>query len=212
MATINGARALESRPTRSGRSLPGKAADVICVDLSGLEHQPLLDPLSRAGLRCFAARRHRRLGRRRAPGRSSARRVRLDLPAIAAAAARWGQRLRGMAEIDMDNVDASELAQVRVSRRGLVGHRGPVQDAASDQRAAARLHRAARTARESSRPRRRLRRRHLERRAGGTRRGSTRHRPRRRQHRGCAGARRATRLARRLPVRRRRESRGRGRR
>jgi 5-methylthioadenosine/S-adenosylhomocysteine deaminase len=96
MATINGARAL-NLADEIGSLLPGKAADVICVDLSGIEHQPLLDPLSEL---VYAASRHdvtdvwvageHLLVQREA--------VRLDLPAIAAAAARWGRRLRGMAE------------------------------------------------------------------------------------------------------------------
>jgi 5-methylthioadenosine/S-adenosylhomocysteine deaminase len=96
MATINGARAL-NLADEIGSLLPGKAADVICVDLSGIEHQPLHDPLSEL---VYAASRHdvtdvwvageHLLVQREA--------VRLDLPAIAAAAGRWGQRLRGMAE------------------------------------------------------------------------------------------------------------------
>ena len=96
MATINGARAL-NLADEIGSLLPGKAADVICVDLSGLEHQPLLDPLSEL---VYTASRHdvtdvwvageHLLVQREA--------VRLDLPAIAAAAARWGRRLRGMVE------------------------------------------------------------------------------------------------------------------
>jgi 5-methylthioadenosine/S-adenosylhomocysteine deaminase len=92
MATINGARAL-NLADEIGSLLPGKAADVICVDLSGLEHQPLLDPLSDL---VYAASRHdvtdvwvagEHLLIQREP-------VRLDLPAIAATADRWRQRLQ----------------------------------------------------------------------------------------------------------------------
>jgi len=96
MATINGARAL-NLADEIGSLLPGKAADVICVDLSGLEHQPLLDPLSEL---VYTASRHDVTdvwvaGEHLIVQREA---VRLDLPAIAAAAARWGQRLRGMVE------------------------------------------------------------------------------------------------------------------
>ena len=96
MATINGARAL-NLADEIGSLLPGKAADVICVDLSGIEHQPLLDPLSEL---VYAASRHDVTdvwvaGEHLIVQREA---VRLDLPAIGAAAARWGQRLRGMTE------------------------------------------------------------------------------------------------------------------
>ena len=96
MATINGARAL-NLADEIGSLLPGKAADVICVDLSGLEHQPLLDPLSEL---VYAGSRHDVTdvwvaGEHLIVQREA---VRLDLPAIAAAATRWGQRLRGMTE------------------------------------------------------------------------------------------------------------------
>jgi len=91
MATINGARAL-NLGDEIGSLVPGKAADVICVDLSGLEHQPVLDPISQL---VYAASRHdvtdvwvagEHLFAQRKP-------VRLDTEAIAATAARWGQRL-----------------------------------------------------------------------------------------------------------------------
>ncbi len=96
MATINGARAL-NLADEIGSLSPGKAADVICVDLSGLEHQPLLDPLSQL---VYAASRHDVTdvwvaGEHLVVQREA---VRLDLPAIAAAAARWGQRLRRTVE------------------------------------------------------------------------------------------------------------------
>ena len=92
MATINGARAL-NLGDRIGSLLPGKEADVICVDLSGLEHQPLLDPLSELA---YAASRHDVTdvwvaGEHLIVQREA---VRTDLPAITATAERWGQRLR----------------------------------------------------------------------------------------------------------------------
>jgi 5-methylthioadenosine/S-adenosylhomocysteine deaminase len=93
MATINGARAL-NLGDEIGSLLPGKAADVICVDLSGIEHQPLLDPLSEL---VYAASRHDVTdvwvaGEHLIVQRDA---VRMDLPAVAGAAERWGQRLRG---------------------------------------------------------------------------------------------------------------------
>ncbi|HVY66876.1 MAG TPA: TRZ/ATZ family hydrolase [Gammaproteobacteria bacterium] len=95
MATINGARAL-GLADEIGSLLPGKAADMICVDLSGLEHQPLLDPLSQL---VYAASRHDVTdvwvaGEHLIVQRQA---VRMDLPAIGAAAQRWKQRLQGAA-------------------------------------------------------------------------------------------------------------------
>lgn len=95
MATINGARAL-NLADEIGSLLPGKAADVICVDLSGLEHQPLLDPLSEL---VYVASRHDVTDVWVAGEHLVVQRelVRTDLPAIAAAAERWRQRLQVMA-------------------------------------------------------------------------------------------------------------------
>jgi 5-methylthioadenosine/S-adenosylhomocysteine deaminase len=45
MATINGARAL-NLDHEIGSLSDGKAADVVCIDLSELNQQPLFDPLS----------------------------------------------------------------------------------------------------------------------------------------------------------------------
>jgi 5-methylthioadenosine/S-adenosylhomocysteine deaminase len=92
MATINGARAL-NLGDQVGSLLAGKQADVICVDLSGIEHRPLLDPLSEL---VYAGSRHDVTdvwvaGEHLIVQRDA---VRMDLPAIAAAAERWGQRLR----------------------------------------------------------------------------------------------------------------------
>ncbi len=96
MATLNGARAL-NLDSEIGSLVTGKAADVICVDLSGIEHRPLLDPLSEL---VYAASRHDVTdvwvaGEHLIVQREA---VRMDLPAIAAAAERWGQRLRRTSE------------------------------------------------------------------------------------------------------------------
>ncbi|HUQ50572.1 MAG TPA: TRZ/ATZ family hydrolase [Gammaproteobacteria bacterium] len=92
MATINGARAL-GLAGEIGSLAAGKAADVICVDLSGPEHRPLLDPLSQL---VYAASRHdvtdvwvagEHLVAERTP-------LRLDVAEICTAAERWGRQLR----------------------------------------------------------------------------------------------------------------------
>ena len=95
LATINGARALDLAH-EIGSLLPGKAADVICVDVSRLEHQPLLDPLSAL---VYAASRHDVTDVWVAGAHLVAQRelVRLDVTAIAATAQRWGQRFRDTA-------------------------------------------------------------------------------------------------------------------
>ena len=91
---IGAARAL-NLGDELGSLLPGKSADVICVDLSGIEHQPLLDPLSEL---VYSASRHDVTdvwvaGEHLIVQREA---VRLDLPAITAAAGRWARRLQGM--------------------------------------------------------------------------------------------------------------------
>jgi len=45
MATLNGARAL-GMDERIGSLMPGKQADIVAVDLSGIATQPVFDPLS----------------------------------------------------------------------------------------------------------------------------------------------------------------------
>jgi 5-methylthioadenosine/S-adenosylhomocysteine deaminase len=92
MATINGARAL-GLASEIGSLVPGKAADVICVDLSGVEHRPLLDPVSEL---VYAASRHEVTdvwiaGEHLVAERTA---LRLDIAEIGAAAQRWGTRLR----------------------------------------------------------------------------------------------------------------------
>ena len=92
MATISGARAL-GLASEIGSLVPGKAADVICVDLSGIEHRPLLDPVSEL---VYAASRHEVTdvwvaGEHLVAERTA---LRLDIAEIGAAAQRWATRLR----------------------------------------------------------------------------------------------------------------------
>jgi 5-methylthioadenosine/S-adenosylhomocysteine deaminase len=92
MATINGARAL-GLGAEVGSLVAGKAADVICVDLSGAEHQPLLDPVSQL---VYAASRHDVTdvwiaGEQLVADRAL---LRLDVAEACAAAERWGRQLR----------------------------------------------------------------------------------------------------------------------
>jgi 5-methylthioadenosine/S-adenosylhomocysteine deaminase len=92
MATINGARAL-GLAGEIGSLVAGKAADVICVDLSGAEHHPLLDPVSQL---VYAASRHDVTdvwiaGEQLVADRAL---LRLDVAEVCAAAERWGRQLR----------------------------------------------------------------------------------------------------------------------
>lgn len=92
MATINGARAL-GLGSEIGSLVAGKAADVICVDLSGAEHHPLLDPVSQL---VYAASRHDVTdvwvaGEHLVADRAL---LRLDVADVCAAAERWAQQLR----------------------------------------------------------------------------------------------------------------------
>jgi 5-methylthioadenosine/S-adenosylhomocysteine deaminase len=91
MATINGARAL-NLAAEIGSLVAGKGADVICVNLSGVEHQPVLDPLSQL---VYSASRHDVSDVWVAGEHLVANRelVRLDVASIGAAAERWGRRL-----------------------------------------------------------------------------------------------------------------------
>jgi 5-methylthioadenosine/S-adenosylhomocysteine deaminase len=93
MATINGARALYLGD-EIGSLVAGKAADVICVDLGGLEQQPVLDPLSQL---VYSASRHDVTDVWIAGEHLLANRelVRLDAQSIAAAARDWAPRLIG---------------------------------------------------------------------------------------------------------------------
>jgi 5-methylthioadenosine/S-adenosylhomocysteine deaminase len=92
MATINGARAL-GLGNEVGSLVAGKAADVVCVELSGVEHQPLLDPVSQL---VYAASRHDVTdvwvaGEHLVADRAL---LRLDVAEICAAAERWRLALR----------------------------------------------------------------------------------------------------------------------
>ena len=93
MATINGARAL-GLDHEIGSLSVGKAADVICVAMTDIALQPVLDPLSQ--LVYSASREHVTdvwvAGEHLVANGEHAR---MDVAAIAASAARWGQRLRG---------------------------------------------------------------------------------------------------------------------
>jgi 5-methylthioadenosine/S-adenosylhomocysteine deaminase len=92
MATINGARAL-NLADEIGSLVAGKAADVICVSLGGIEHQPVLDPVSQL---VYSASRHDVTDVWVAGEHLVANRelLRLDAASIGAAAERWGERLR----------------------------------------------------------------------------------------------------------------------
>jgi 5-methylthioadenosine/S-adenosylhomocysteine deaminase len=95
MATLNGARAL-GLDAEIGSLIAGKAADVICVDLSGIEHRPLLDPVSTL---VYAASRHDVTdvwvaGEHLVADRSP---LRFDVAEIGNAADRWGHQLRAEA-------------------------------------------------------------------------------------------------------------------
>jgi 5-methylthioadenosine/S-adenosylhomocysteine deaminase len=91
MATINGARAL-NLADEIGSLVAGKAADVVCVDLSGVEHRPLIDPLSQL---VYSASRHDVtdvwVGGQHLVERGGL--VRVDVPSVIAAADRWRERL-----------------------------------------------------------------------------------------------------------------------
>jgi 5-methylthioadenosine/S-adenosylhomocysteine deaminase len=92
MATINGARAL-GLGGEIGSLLAGKAADVICVNLSGVEHHPLLDPVSEL---VYAASRHDVTDVWVAGEHlvADGALLRLDVAEICAAAERWARQLR----------------------------------------------------------------------------------------------------------------------
>jgi 5-methylthioadenosine/S-adenosylhomocysteine deaminase len=87
MATLNGARAL-NLGHEIGSLVPGKAADLICIDVGGLEHEPLVDPVSAL---VYVASRHDVtdvwVAGEHLLAESAA--LRFDTEAIAAAARRW---------------------------------------------------------------------------------------------------------------------------
>jgi 5-methylthioadenosine/S-adenosylhomocysteine deaminase len=92
MATLNGARAL-GLGAEIGSLVTGKAADLICVDLSGIEHRPLLDPVSTL---VYAASRHDVTdvwvaGEHLVADRSP---LRFDVAEVGSVADRWGRQLR----------------------------------------------------------------------------------------------------------------------
>jgi 5-methylthioadenosine/S-adenosylhomocysteine deaminase len=92
MATINGAAAL-GLAGEIGSLTPGKAADVICVSLGGIEHQPLLDPISQL---VYAASRHDVTdvwiaGEQLVADRAL---LRLDVAEICSVAEHWARQLR----------------------------------------------------------------------------------------------------------------------
>jgi 5-methylthioadenosine/S-adenosylhomocysteine deaminase len=92
MATINGARAL-GLSDEIGSLVPGKAADVICVNLAGVEHHPLLDPVSHL---VYAASRHD-VSDVWVAGEhlvADGALLRLDVAEICAAAERWARQLQ----------------------------------------------------------------------------------------------------------------------
>jgi 5-methylthioadenosine/S-adenosylhomocysteine deaminase len=91
MATINGARAL-NLGDEIGSLVAGKAADVVCVDLSAIEHRPLFDPVSEL---VYASSRHDVTDVWIAGEHLVMRGdlVRMDSAGIGAAAERWRQQL-----------------------------------------------------------------------------------------------------------------------
>ena len=125
MATINGARAL-NLDDEIGSLVAGKAADVICVDLGGIAHQPVLDPLSQL---VYAASRHdvtdvwvageHLVANRELCGST---RLRSARPPSAGAGGCSTRRERHRGERRaMDNVDSSELAKFAGASARMVG-------------------------------------------------------------------------------------------
>jgi 5-methylthioadenosine/S-adenosylhomocysteine deaminase len=91
MATLNGARALGVEQ-RTGSLLPGKAADMVAVDLAALSSQPVYDPVSQI---VYTASREQICdvwvsGRRLLHDR---RHTTIDAEAVARHAAEWADRL-----------------------------------------------------------------------------------------------------------------------
>jgi 5-methylthioadenosine/S-adenosylhomocysteine deaminase len=95
MATINGARAV-GLEHEIGSLTPGKAADVICIELRELALQPVLDPLSQL---VYSASREN-VSDACVAGEhllANGELTRMDTQAISAVAARWGRLLLGAA-------------------------------------------------------------------------------------------------------------------
>jgi 5-methylthioadenosine/S-adenosylhomocysteine deaminase len=93
MATLNGARAL-GLADEIGSLVPGKAADVVAVDLGALENRPMYHPLSHL---VYATGRHQ-VSHVWVAGRTLLRDrqlTTLDLNAIQARATAWQERLMG---------------------------------------------------------------------------------------------------------------------
>lgn len=93
MATLNGARAL-GLESEIGSLEVGKAADLVCFDLSGLAQQPIYDPVSQliyaTGRDCV-----KHLWVAGKPLLDDRRLTRLDEQHLCATANAWGQRISG---------------------------------------------------------------------------------------------------------------------
>jgi 5-methylthioadenosine/S-adenosylhomocysteine deaminase len=91
LATLNGARALGLDQV-IGSLVPGKAADVICVELEEPALAPMLDPISQLA---YAASRNHVSDVWVAGEHLVAQRelVRMDVPAILGTAKEWGRKL-----------------------------------------------------------------------------------------------------------------------
>ena len=93
MATLNGARAL-GLDESTGSLEPGKLADLVAFDLSGLAQQPVYDPVSQlvyAGSRSCV--KHLWVGGKQLL--DDGRLTRLDEQRIVANARAWGERIAG---------------------------------------------------------------------------------------------------------------------
>jgi len=96
MATLNGARALGIAEV-TGSLVPGKSADVVAVDLSAVETQPLYDPLS-ALVYCASRQHVSDVWIAGKPLLSERRLTTFDETALLQKAALWQERLVGFAK------------------------------------------------------------------------------------------------------------------